>query len=107
MMSECSKNALVSLQTPWKIVVDLFFTRTLTVFTTRFRRSFSNLGLVPLGKKAKKKKSIYIGQRSETSGSLGWGKGGFTLSSSSLSSLRSQAKVSQKIVREKEKNKLR
>ena len=60
-----------------------FVTITLTVFTPRFRRSFSNLGLVPLEKKAKKKKySIYIGQRSRTSGSLGRGKGGFTLSSS-------------------------
>ena len=54
-MSECSKNALVSLHRPWKIVVDLFFTITLTVFTPRSRRSFSNLDLVPLEKKAKKK----------------------------------------------------
>ena len=71
-MSECSKNALVSLQTPWKIVVDLFFTRTLTVFTTRFRRSFSNLGLVPLGKKAKKKKKVYI-SASEARRAVVWG----------------------------------
>ena len=72
-MSECSKNALVSLQTPWKIVVDLFFTRTLTVFTTRFRRSFSNLGLVPLGKKAKKKNNkVYISP-SEARRAVVWG----------------------------------
>ena len=71
-MSECSKNALVSLHRPWKIVVDLFFTITLTVFTPRFRRSFSNLGLVPLEKKAKKKNTVYI-SASEAGRAVVWG----------------------------------
>ena len=71
-MSECSKNALVSLHRPWKIVVDLFFTIILTVFTPRFRRSFSNLGLVPLEKKAKKKNTVYI-SASEAGRAVVWG----------------------------------
>ena len=72
MMSECSENALVSLQTPWKIVVDLFFTITLTVFMPRFRRSFSNLGLVPLGEKGEKKNTVYI-LASEARRAVVWG----------------------------------
>ena len=71
MISECSKNALVSLHRPWKTVVDLFFTITSTVFTPRFRRSFSNLGVVPLEKKAKKN-TVYI-SASEAGRAVVWG----------------------------------
>ena len=49
-----------------------FFTIILTVFTPRFRRSFSNLGLVPLEKKAKKKNTVYI-SASEAGRAVVWG----------------------------------
>ena len=78
-MSECSKNALVSLQSPWSIrsqtmenCCRFVFYNNIDSFHVPFRRSFSNLGLVPLAKKAKKKKTVYI-SASEARRAVVWG----------------------------------